>query len=299
MIDPNRLRVFRSVLASGSVGAAADNLGMSSSAVSQHLSALQRDTGLTLFQREGRGLVPTPAAMTLRDESDALMTALGRLDSVVADLREGRSGRLTIGYFPSAGAEWMPTLARRLTREFPELTLDFALNDLRGRRFDPDLNVVVDPPGTAAPTGYRRSDLAADPYVALLHRDHPLTAQESVHLADLREERWIQNDPPKDIHTRLVNEACEAAGFRPRYSVQAQDHITAIAFVAADVGITVLPGLAAIRRPRSVVALPIATPTPIRHITALSKERTAHPTAVERAVALLTDVVGTTADRSR
>ncbi|MDX5379838.1 MAG: LysR family transcriptional regulator, partial [Actinomycetes bacterium] len=66
MLDPHRLRVFRSVLASGSVGAAADNLRMSSSAVSQHLSALQRDTGLTLFRREGRGLVPTPAALVLR-----------------------------------------------------------------------------------------------------------------------------------------------------------------------------------------------------------------------------------------
>ena len=299
MIDPNRLRVFRSVLASGSVGAAADNLGMSSSAVSQHLTALQRDTGLTLFQREGRGLVATPAALTLRDESDALMNALGRVDTVISDLREGRSGRLTIGYFPSAGAEWMPSLAVRLTREFPQLTLDFALNDVRGRGFDPDINVVVDPPGTVAPAGYRRSELASDPYVAVVHRDHPLAGQESAQLADLRDERWILNDDPKDIHTRLVNDACEAAGFRPRYSVQAQDHHTAIAFVAADVGITVLPGLASISHPRSVAVLPIASPTPIRHITALSKERTAHPTAVERAVALLTVVVGATAGRSR
>ncbi|NLJ55184.1 MAG: LysR family transcriptional regulator [Intrasporangiaceae bacterium] len=299
MIDPNRLRVFRSVLASGSVGAAADNLGMSSSAVSQHLSALQRDTRLTLFRREGRGLVPTPAALTLRDESDALMNALGRIDSVISDLREGRSGRLTIGYFPSAGAEWMPSLAVRLTREFPELTLDFARNDFRVRGFDPDINIVVDPTGTAPPAGYRRRDLAHDPYVAVLHREHPRAKGESIHLADLRDERWILNDDPKDIHTRLVDDACEAAGFRPRYSVQAQDHYTAMAFVAADVGITVLPGLATIRHPRSVAVLPIAPPTPVRHITALSKERTAHPTAVERAVELLTDVVGTTAGRSR
>ena len=271
---------------------------MSSSAVSQHLSALQRETGLTLFRREGRGLAPTPAALTLQDESDALMSALGRVETVVADLREGRSGRLTIGYFPSAGAEWMPSLAVRLTREFPRLTLDFVLNDLRGRRFEPDLDVVVDPPGTPAPEGYRRSDLASDAYVAMVHRDHPLAGAGPVLLADLRDERWISNDDPKDIHTRLVLDACEAAGFRPRFSVQAQDHHTAIAFVAAGVGITVLPGLASIVHPRSVVALPIAPPTPIRHITALSRERTAHPTAVERAVEFLEMVVGTTAVRS-
>ena len=58
MLDPHRLRVFRSVVASGSVQAAADNLGLTSSAVSQHLSALQRETGLTLFQRVGAASRP-------------------------------------------------------------------------------------------------------------------------------------------------------------------------------------------------------------------------------------------------
>lgn len=299
MLDPHRLRIFRSVLASGSVGAAADNLGMSSSAVSQHLSALQRETGLTLFERAGRGLAPTPAALTLQAETDAVISALGRVDAVVADLREGRSGRLTIGYFPSAGAEWMPSLAARLTKEFPELTLDFVLNDRQIRGFEPDVDVVVDPPGTPAREGYRRSTLVSDSYVAVLPRDHALADGSPVQLAALREERWISNDDPRDIHTKIVTDACAAAGFRPRYSVQAQDHHTATAFVAAGVGITVLPGLASIGHPRSVVALPIAPPTPIRHITALSRERTAHPAAVERAVELLTTVVEATAARSR
>lgn len=288
MLDPNRLRVFRSVLASGSVGAAADHLGMSSSAVSQQLSALQRDTGLTLFRREGRGIVPTPAALTLQDETDDLMSMLGRVDAVVADLREGRTGRLTVGYFPSAGAEWMPELAVRLTQEMPGLTLDFVLNYATGRGFTPDVDVVVDPPGTPPPEGYRRTNLVADPFVALLHRDHPLARADVLQLSDLREDRWISNADLRSSQTRLVRDACEATGFRPRYPVQAQDHHTAIAFVAAGVGVTVLPGLATHVHPEAVVVLPITAPTPIRHISALSRERTAHPIAVERAVELLT-----------
>lgn len=291
MLDPHRLRVFRSVLASGSVGAAADNLGVTSSAVSQHLAALQRDTGLTLFRREGRGLAPTPAALTLQDESDELMSVLGRLDALVTDLREGRTGRLTIGYFPSAGAEWMPMLAARLTEEMPGLTLDFVLNDLPSRAHAPDVDVVVEAAGTPVREGYRRTPLLADPYVALVHVDHPLGRAESVRLPDLREDRWISSDAVRDIHTRLVVAACEAAGFRPRYAVQAQDHHTAMAFVAAGVGITVLPALAATIHPESTVVLPLAAPTPIRTICALGRERTAHPTAVERAVELLTVLV--------
>ncbi|MEZ5192693.1 MAG: LysR family transcriptional regulator [Nocardioides sp.] len=48
MLDPTRLRVFRAVVATGSVAAAAGNLDYTPSAVSQHLQALQRETGLVL-----------------------------------------------------------------------------------------------------------------------------------------------------------------------------------------------------------------------------------------------------------
>lgn len=65
MIDVTRLRVFRAVVSSGTVQAAATNLGYSPSAVSQHLAALQRETGLTLFEKSGRGIAPTPAGLAL------------------------------------------------------------------------------------------------------------------------------------------------------------------------------------------------------------------------------------------
>ena len=133
MLDPHRVRVFRSVVASGSVQAAADNLGLTSSAVSQHLSALQRETGLTLFQRVGRGIAPTEAALVLDAQTDEVMSQWSRLDQVVADLRDGRSGRLSIGYFASAGAAWMPSLVKRLTAEFPDLVLELVLNEVEQR----------------------------------------------------------------------------------------------------------------------------------------------------------------------
>ena len=148
MLDTHRIRVFRSVMASGSIQAAADNLGYTPSAISQQIATLQRETGLTLFERSGRGLSPTAAAHTLLETTNELMGELRRLDGVIADLREGRSDRLTIGYFASAGAEWMPTLARRLTTELPDLTLELVLNEVPRRGGAPlDLNIVIDVSG--------------------------------------------------------------------------------------------------------------------------------------------------------
>ncbi|QIM22564.1 LysR family transcriptional regulator [Phycicoccus sp. HDW14] len=291
MLDPHRITVFRSVVASGSVQAAADNLGLTSSAVSQHLAALQRETGLTLFQRAGRGIVPTEDALVLDAQSDEPMSQWDRLEQVVSDLRDGRTGRLSIGYFASAGSAWMPALVRRLSSEYPDLVLELRLNEVEQRGPRPDLDLAIDPPHTALPAGLRRVDLTEDPFVVVLPRDHPLAGADEIALADLRGETWVSNDYPSAVGHRLLVAACAAVGLRPRFTVQAQDHHTAIGFVAAGVGISVMPGLAARGLPANVVRVDIAPPAPVRHLSAVVRQLGASTAPTERAVQLLQDLI--------
>ena len=288
MLDPHRLRVFRSVVASGSVQAAADNLGLTSSAVSQHVAALQRETGLTLFHRAGRGIVPTEAALALVERTDEVMSRWGELDQAVADLREGRSGRLAIGYFASAGAAWMPALVKRLTHEYPDLVLELVLTEAEARGSStgrgPDIDLVIDPPDTPVRSGYRRIELTTDPFVVIVPAGHPLIGQGPVSLSDLRRETWVSNDYPRSIGHRMVVAHCNAVGFRPRFTVQSQDHYTGI-------GVSVLPGLAARDLPASVVRIPLSPPAPVRHLAALVRDDGTPDEAADRAVALLTDLI--------
>ena len=113
MLDPHRLGIFQSVMVTGSVQEAADNLRMTPSAVSQHIAALQRQTGLDLFDRVGRGIVPTAAAEALIAQAETVLQQWHRLDDYVADLRDGRTGRLVLGYSPSAGSTLLPSIVRR------------------------------------------------------------------------------------------------------------------------------------------------------------------------------------------
>ena len=272
MLDPHRLRVFRAVVSSGSVQAAADNLGLTSSAVSQHLSALARETGLVLFQRQGRGISATPAGLELAAQSEEAMSQWGRLDSVVTDLREGRSGRLVVGYFASAGSAWMPNLVKRLTFEEPDLTVDLVLTEATNRNVTPDIDIVIDPPDGGGRTGYRQVPLSTDPFVAVVPSTHELAKSRTVRLADLRGETWVSNDFIGSLCHRIVVSACAAAGFTPRFTVQAQEHHSAIQFVAAGVGISVMPRLAARALPSEVTRLRITDPTPVREISALVRE---------------------------
>jgi len=291
MLDPHRLRVFRSVIASGSVQAAADNLGMTASGVSQHLAALAKETGLVLFEREGRGITPTAAARALAEQSRDLMKELGRLDDLVSDLREGRSGRLSIGYFSSAGAEWMPSLVKSLGEEFPGLVLELVLTEGLSRPVALDIDLVIDVPDAPVRTGYRRTELVDDPFVVVVPRGHRLAHRAEVAMEELQGETWVSNELTKAPCHRIVLAACAAAGFTPRFGVQAQDHYTAIAFVAAGIGITVLPRLATVSMRPDVVRVPIVAPRPVRHVAALQRDHGAQHRAADRAVEVLTDII--------
>lgn len=299
MLDPHRMTVFRSVVATGSVQVTADLLLMTSSAVSQHLSALSKETGLTLFRRAGRGIVPTEAALRLNQESDEAMAQWSRLDQVVTDLREGRLGRLSIGYYASTGPAWLPTLAKRLTAEIPGLVLELVIKTTEERRFaaeDPrrfgvDIDIDIQPPDAPTDKGGRRVELLKDPFVAVVPQGHPLAGSSRIALGDLRRETLVSNDQPTSVGHRLVVAAFNAAGIRPRFTVQSQDYSTAIAFVAAGMGVSIVPRLATRELPQGVVRIPLAQPTPVRHLVALVRDQGAPHPAAERALELLTELI--------
>jgi DNA-binding transcriptional LysR family regulator len=293
VLDAHRLRVFRSVVASGSIQAAADHLGYTASAVSQQVAALQRETGLALIERSGRGIVPTAAGYTLAEESGEVIAGLTRLGAVVGDLREGRTGRLTVGYFASAGSVWMPQMARALMDEFPHLLLELTLNEVPEETpsRQPDIDLIIESvtERPAVPAGYRRVHLADDPYVVVVHHTHPAAGRQSMPLVELAEDDWVDNDYANAPCRRILMNACDAAGFAPRYVVQAQDHHTALAFVAEGIGVTVVPRLAAADLPASVRAVRLTGPEPVRRISLLLRRSVMVSPPATRATTLLSE----------
>jgi len=78
MLDVRRLRVLRSVVTSGSIRSAAANLGYTPSAVSQQIGVLEREVGLPLLEKAGRGIRPTAAGRLLAGHADEIMTKLAK-----------------------------------------------------------------------------------------------------------------------------------------------------------------------------------------------------------------------------
>jgi DNA-binding transcriptional LysR family regulator len=302
MIDVQRLRVFRAVVASGSVQAAAEHLGFTPSAVSQQISALQRETGLVLFEKAGRGIAPTASAKVLAAESEELMGSLTRLGGVVEQLREGRSGVLAIGTFDSAAQMWLPHVAKGLQEEFPDVVLELSLDDLgnAGPAQPPrrDIDVTNEPaegPALQRP-GYERFVLVEESYRVAIPEGHELLTEYpgAVPMAALADVPMIDGDFSDTGCALIVRNACRAAGFSPRYVARSDDHHTALAFVAGRIGVTLLPELAVATNLPGIVTREVVSPAPRRRVVAFVRDSSAMSPPVCRAVDLLREAVAAT-----
>ena len=111
-------------------------------------------------------------------------------------------------------------------------------------------------------------------------------------------ERWVDNDFARGWCRKNLIEACHAAGFSPPFHVEAHDYPTAMAFVAAGIGLTVLPTLGARQLPPGVVAVPVTRPTPVRSIYALVREGVVDTPAVRTVLRVLTRLGARAAGRT-
>ncbi|WP_085066413.1 LysR family transcriptional regulator [Catenuloplanes japonicus] len=297
MLNPHRLVVLNAVLEAGSINAAARNLTYSPATISQHMTALARETGLVLFERQGRGIVATPAARRLAEQASELLADFGRLERAIADLRDGQAERLAIACMASAAEQWMPDVVRAVRDHRPNLTVEISLNepmDGRGRR-RPDLDLRTEPADGVKLRldGYRRHELLVEALVVVLPAAHPLAGAGAVPLRDLAGEPWVDHDIYDSPIGQIVLSACRAAGFTPRYAARLDDHRAALRLVAAGIGVTVLPRLAVAGIAGDLVTRPLAGPSLARRIVVHARHDRRHADLITLAVTHLRRIAAT------
>jgi DNA-binding transcriptional LysR family regulator len=276
MLDVRRMQVLRAVVTSGSVTAAATNLGYTPSAISQQVAALERQAGLPLLERIGRGVRPTAAGRLLTEHAAIIAKHVSEAETALADLRAGRTGRLVIRYFATAGAALVPPALAKLRADHPGVQVDLKLSDPQdplpeveqGRA---DLALVVSPRAQVR-DGIRLVHLLDDPYHAVLPKGHPLAAKRVLDLAELADEPWVNNELSAGPCLEKMLSACAAAGFSPNFVVESDDYATAQGFVAAGLGVTLIPRMGLGQRHSGVVVRRVRKPEPVRAIYAAVRE---------------------------
>ncbi|MET9434819.1 LysR family transcriptional regulator [Streptomyces sp. NPDC006551] len=262
MIDVKRMVMLRDLAEHGKVSAVADLHGVTPSAVSQQLRALEAEAGAALMHREGRGVRLTAAGTALAAACEHVLAALERAEGAVRALDDDLSGELTLGCAPSALIAVAAPLAAELAERHPRLALRIVQADPeesvpRLRQHDLDLAVSYryHQLGAPQPGGTTAVALFDDPLV-LAVPDARADAVRRDGLGALRETAWISAPAPGSCHEILVH-ACRDAGFTPRIAHTYEDLRSALTLVATGLSATILPRLMCDAPPPGVTLLPL------------------------------------------
>src|SRR5215213_4849451 len=178
MLDLRRLRLLRELNERGTIAAVADALQFTPSAVSQQLAALEREAGVRLLERAGRGVRLTDPALVLVEHAGALLerAALAEADLAAA----AATGRARIAAFQSVALHLALPAMEALAREAPGLRCELA--EAEPEQALPalalgDLDLVLGDEWhhqpLRLPTGLQRHELLRDPVYAVLPARHP------------------------------------------------------------------------------------------------------------------------------
>lgn len=268
------LRALSAVAAEGGFSDAARALGMTQSAVSQHVAALERLVGAELVIRGTRPAELTAAGRVLAGHGELLLSGLAAAERDLAEVLGRGDRRLRLGSFPTALATFVPRAVARLRAELPGVTVAITDDHMQGllprlRRRELDVAVVFS--ARADLSDLAGDDLAtvplfADRYRLLLPAAHPLAGRDRAPtLRDLRAETWVGGGP-RSSWFAPVRETCRAHGFDPVASLTSDDYLAVQAFVAAGLGVAVVPGLAAARHVSGVRVLELRGDGPARQV---------------------------------
>lgn len=273
MIDPRRLRILQAVALHGTVTAAARSLYLSPSAVSQQLSALEREVGLDLFERHGRNIRLTASGTVLAGYAVRVSAILEQAEADLAASALGEVGTVSIAAFPSAIIEVVAPALRTLRISAPHLRAH--VTDAEGAAAQRllaeghvDVSVSVDYSQATVSTAqeFSHARLYSEPLDALVPSDSDLAASAHVSLSRLAGEVWVTPLPGNPIYD-LTLLACQQAGFQPRVESVSNDFRAVGALVGAGAGIALAPrsAIAAIDLPH-VSVVPLRGRPPRRHV---------------------------------
>jgi DNA-binding transcriptional LysR family regulator len=244
-VELRHLRYFVAVAEERHFGRAAERLHIAQPPLSQQIRRLEAELGVTLLHRTTRSVELAPAGEVLLGRAREILSAV---DSATEDTRRaarGEFGRLAVGFTGSATYELLPKLAAALRDALPGVVLD-----LRGELLTPaqvtrlldgtlDLGLLRPPVRERA---LAVEVLRREPLVVVLPQAHPLAAADAVPLEELAGEPFVVYPSHfRSVVHDAVEETCEAHGFLPRVALEVSETSTLVSFVAAGLGVSLVP----------------------------------------------------------
>ncbi|GHD44928.1 LysR family transcriptional regulator [Mycetocola manganoxydans] len=284
-MDVRRLDLLRELADRGSIAAVAAATHRTPSAVSQQLKVLEREAGVPLTERSGRGILLTDAGRALARSATDIAVAIERAGAVWDEYRNDATGTVSVATFPTAGQMLLPKVLASLrstpgldvtmadrdpeTEDFPALTTDF------------DIVLAHSVPGgrSWSGRGLRNLYLLSEPLDIALPVGHRLAGVSVLTPEHLIDEPWI-GVPEGYPFDRLLHEIEAVTGASLDVVQRVTSSRITEALVAAGIGISMIPRYTASGPERGIVTRPLTGVDMSRHIVALMRPDKAERLAV-------------------
>jgi DNA-binding transcriptional LysR family regulator len=252
MLEVRRLRVLTAVARHGSFSSAAEALGYTQPAISRQIATLEAEVGTTLVRRVPQGAVLTDAGRLLAERGAAVLAYLQDTEDELRALCGLQGGTLRLATFASAAGSIVPRAVARFRDRHPDVELTVEMFDpdesiprLRAGEFD----LVLSHDPREDPERQGQADdldvvpLFDDPMYVALPSGHRLCDAADLSMSDLAVEPWMLATGRTCPDARLFLRACHEAGFEPRIAFQNDDYGAILGFVAAGVGVALVPDI--------------------------------------------------------
>jgi DNA-binding transcriptional LysR family regulator len=291
-MDVKRLDLLRELAERGSVTAVAEATARTPSAVSQQLKVLEREAGMPLTQRSGRGIVLTSAGHALARSAADVAIALERASALWDQFRNHPSGEVSLLTFPTVGATLLPGVLTDLASVAGLVVhatdLDPELDEFADLTSDFDIVLAHTMPGELpwGGRGLKAVPLLTEPLDIGLPADHRLASRQHLTPADLVDETWL-GVPPGFPFERILHAIEQQAGQRVRVGQRFSDMRIIEAFIEAGLGVAFVPRFTSGAVPESIVLKPLRGVASARQIVALVRPDVAERLAVRTVLDVL------------
>jgi DNA-binding transcriptional LysR family regulator len=241
-VETDSLRWFQQVADGTTVTEVSELEAVTQSGVSRALARLEAEVGTPLLRRSGRILRMTQAGAVFKRHVDALLHQLDDGIAAVSELIEPDTGTVALAFQHSLGTWLVPDLVRSFRAAHPHVR--FQLTQVRDELHsaalaggEADLEIGTRRPRDPA---LHARQIALEPLGLALPREHRLAAQDRIRLAELSEESFVSLGPMSALRQQ-ADGLCEQAGFRPEVVFEGDDLSTVRGFVAAGLGVAIVP----------------------------------------------------------
>ncbi len=227
----------------GGLRRAARHLGIAQPAVTRSIQELERELGVTLFERSAAGMTLTPVGEAFVKRSTVVQRELDRARDEVQQLRGISTGTVSIGLSTAPHVSMLPMVLEPFRRRYRDVRLRITEGlfptieaDIRGGAID----FYVGPLAEESLAGdYISEKLFENSRVILARRGHPL--RHATSLAELVEARWVATSVTMDSEAELSPLFQRYGLPKPVTAIQAQSALSMISVAAASDVLAMLP----------------------------------------------------------